>query len=415
MSFPIPDWPRRALAEIGARLEPATRAQREALLDCLGEAGLPGRGDERWRYTDPEAILGREWRAAGLPDAPPDLERMLRPAATRCVFVNGRYAAHLSSHEALAGLTPAPTLPEANAERPVAMLAGALATGGIDWTVEADQGASEPLHLLFWRDADADAFSATALRLHLRAGARATVLLDHAGAGGLHLQSLDLRLEQGAELRLQRLQRERQGATLLLDIHASVGPGARLDVAGVDAGGGLSRTDLRVDLDGQGAHTAIATATGITGNAHADQHVLVTHCQPGATSRQLFRGVADGKARIVLDSRVLVQPGAAGTDSEQSLRHMLLARGCEVDAKPELEIHADDVRCQHGATVGALDLEQLHYLRTRGIAADEARALLIGAFLGEALAALSDGAVRRLADDALRAMLPTLPDMRDWT
>ena len=171
------------------------------------------------------------------------------------------------------------------------------------------------------------------------------------------------------------------------------------------------RNDLCVTLAGEAADLWIAGAAAIQGHTHLDNHVSVEHAEPGGRSRQLFRGVIGEQAHGVLNSRVVVKPGAQRSDSEQSLRHLLLDTGAEINAKPELEIYADDVSCAHGATVGQLDIDAVHYLRTRGIDEATARALMLRAFLADAISSIDDEAIRRLAESALSARLPTIPEL----
>ena len=148
-------------------------------------------------------------------------------------------------------------------------------------------------------------------------------------------------------------------------------------------GGHLARTELRVELAGEGARTDLAGLALGQGSEHVDHHLLIDHAVPNGTSTQSFRSILDGHARSVFTGKVIVREGAMGTDSDQSNRNLLLSDDAIANTRPQLEIYADDVKCAHGATVGQLDEEALFYLRQRGLSPAQAQALLVEAFAGE--------------------------------
>jgi Fe-S cluster assembly protein SufD len=177
----------------------------------------------------------------------------------------------------------------------------------------------------------------------------------------------------------------------------------------VTLGGALSRLDLRVQLDGEGAEVALRGATIGGGQDVVDHHTFVDHRRPNCSSRASYRAIVDGRANAVLDAITVVRPGAQQTSAHQELRSLALSDDASVNAKPHLEIEADDVSCTHGATVGAIDDEQLFYLRSRGIPEPRARAMLTYAFVRSAIDEIEHGPVRaRLA----RAALERLPHGR---
>jgi Fe-S cluster assembly protein SufD len=213
-----------------------------------------------------------------------------------------------------------------------------------------------------------------------------------------------VQLAPGARLHLHRLADEGAGATLVTRLDARLSRDARLDVSAIDLGLGLSRHGADLVIAGSGAEIH-STSLQVPGErAHADQRVRVVHDAPQGISRIVARGILDERAKAIFNGRVVVQPGAQKTDSEQRLANLLLSKKAEVNAKPDLEIHADDVKCAHGATVGQLDTVALAYLRSRGIAQDEARALLLRAFVVEVLDRLAWPALQ--AAIAVRLKLP---------
>jgi Fe-S cluster assembly protein SufD len=158
-------------------------------------------------------------------------------------------------------------------------------------------------------------------------------------------------------------------------------------------------------LSGEGAECVLNGLFVIGGQQHSDTHTVVDHSVPHGTSRQLYKGVLDGRSRGVFNGRIVVRPGAQKTDAHQTNKNLLLANGVEVDSKPQLEIFADDVKCSHGAADGQLAAEAIFYLKSRGLGEAAARALLTYGFASEVLARISDEAVRARLDRLLAERL----------
>ena len=167
-----------------------------------------------------------------------------------------------------------------------------------------------------------------------------------------------------------------------------------LVVAMLAVGGRDTRLDGEIDLAGEGAYAEAAGALLARGRQRHDANLVVRHLLPLGMSRQIWRSVADDQAACSVAARVEVARDAQKTDGEQSLKGLLLARSATINAKPELEIFADDVKCAHGATVGELDRAALFYLESRGVSPDEARALLTRAFVADALERVGEEKVR---------------------
>jgi Fe-S cluster assembly protein SufD len=159
-------------------------------------------------------------------------------------------------------------------------------------------------------------------------------------------------------------------------------------------GSGLSRADFEVRLTGTGAHTELHGLIFARGSQHLDVRTCIEHAAPDTQSREDYRGIADQRGRVVFNGKVIVAKDAQRIDAAQSSRNLLLSPQAEIDTRPELEIHANDVKCAHGATVGQLDATALFYLQSRGIARDEARALLTHAFAAEVIERIPVDAVR---------------------
>src|SRR5581483_6258879 len=163
----------------------------------------------------------------------------------------------------------------------------------------------------------------------------------------------------------------------------------------VFASAALGRHDLAVHLDGPGATCTLNGLTLARGSQHLDSHTLIEHAAPHGVSRQLYKGILADHARVVFNGKIVVRPGADGTDARQANQSILLSREATVDTKPQLEIFADDVRCTHGATVGQLDPEMIFYLESRGIGEDAARTLLTYGFASELIRDIAHAEIRR--------------------
>jgi Fe-S cluster assembly protein SufD len=175
---------------------------------------------------------------------------------------------------------------------------------------------------------------------------------------------------------------------------AAVGAHSRFNEFLFTAGGAVVRNQIFVRFAGAGTIAGIRGASLLNGNQHADTTLLVDHAAEGCTSRETFKSVLDGESRGVFQGKIIVRPGAQKTDAKMATHALLLSDTAESDNKPELEIFADDVQCGHGATSGALDEDLLFYLRARGIAQPEAEALLIQAFVGEAVEGIEHAGLR---------------------
>ena len=188
---------------------------------------------------------------------------------------------------------------------------------------------------------------------------------------------------------------------------AAVGLGAKahLNTFGLTTGAGVSRFQTFIECAGEGAKVETNGVNLLNGKQHADTTLLMDHAVPNCASREIFRAVVDDRGHSVFQGRIIVQPHAQKTDAKMMTRALLLSDDAEADNKPELEIFADDVTCGHGATTGALDESLLFYLRARGLSEKEAQALLIQAFVGEAIESIVNDDLRELAIAAAQRWL----------
>jgi len=260
--------------------------------------------------------------------------------------------------------------------------------------------------------AEADAMLHPRLFVNMADGADAVLVEHYVGEPGLaYWQNgvAEILLERGARLTHLRIVEESDGATHTGLTVVRQSPASAYRALNLILGGRMVRHELAVFLDGEGAAAQLDGLFVADGRRHADNHLRVEHVAPRTTSRTTYRGLADGRGRGVFDARVTVHKGAAGADARQSSRNLLLSPHAEIDAKPQLEIYTDDVKCSHGATVGRLDEDALFYLRCRGIDEQTARQLLMEAFAGEALGLLDDPGLSGLRDWLMPRLLAVLP------
>ncbi len=213
-------------------------------------------------------------------------------------------------------------------------------------------------------------------------------------------------LGENAVLQHIRFQQEAESVALITRTKILQHANSQYDYFGFDLGGGLIRHDLQVSLEGEGAQTALNSAYLLDGDRHVDNHAKVDHIARGGHSDQFSRGVVGGHARAVFNTAVCVHPGADETDARQSNANILLSAQAEVDAKPELEIYADEVVASHGATIGQLDEQAVFYLRSRGMNERQARQLLTTAFCRSVSDRLTDPNLGELISQRMMDVMP---------
>jgi Fe-S cluster assembly protein SufD len=221
--------------------------------------------------------------------------------------------------------------------------------------------------------------------------------------GGRHFTNavVEIVLEDGARLEHYKVQRESNKAFHIATTTADLGPNSTYDSTAITFGGQLSRHDIHVTMDHEGAECWVDGLYVTTTGQHADTHSVIDHRKPHCTSRQLYKGILDGKSRAVFNGKIYVRPGAQKTDAMQINKNLLLSNEARVDTKPQLEIFADDVKCAHGAAVGQIDEDELFYLTTRGLHPDLAKNLLTYGFAEEVIGKIKIDSIRNQLDEAV--------------
>ena len=377
---------------------PGDSTLRAAAADAFRTLGLPGaargRRPEAWKYTTLQPLSGLSFGAS---DQAPAVD--LPGNAARLVFAGGVFRADLST--AVPGFARFADQPDFGEltwpdREPMVALNTMLAEDGAELTVPEGRDAG----VVFLIHAGIDGTSAHPRHMiRLARGARLTLIETASGAGCyMHNPVFEIHVADGAALTHVRTQTESLDSFHLATIYASVAAGGTYDSFTLNAGGRIARTEFHVALDGPGATAHLNGAQLLAGTQHADFTSVLRHATPRGTSRQTVKNVLAGRSRGVFQGRIEVARGAQGTDGYQMNRALLLSPDAEIDTKPELEIFADDVKCSHGATIGELDAEQLFYLRSRGIPDQEARAILVRAFLAEALDPVTNDTARALLE-----------------
>jgi Fe-S cluster assembly protein SufD len=401
-------------------------ARREAL-DAALRDGLPHARSEAWKYTSLRALERRAFAPAE--HAPVDAALLAHIPSPRMVFVNGRFDSALSQVNTLpAGVTLRPfsqvladgDAREANilgrrfdrADEVFARLNAALADEGA--VVQAEERAicDAPLHLVFVGVPmdDDRAWHARHL-IELRRGARLIVVEHHLAAGGhAHFGNslMHVHLAPGASLVHARVQDEAERATLLARTDAVLARDALYQRLDLELGAGLSRHELNVRLEGEGARMSANGVLLGTGRRHVDTRLGIEHIARDTACDLLWRGLAADRSRVVFHGGITIRAGADGSDANLANKNLLLSEQAEIDTQPVLEIHADEVKAAHGAAVGQLDPTAMFYLRSRGLPEAQARRLLTAAFAREAVLALDAPVLREAHLQSLETALTRL-------
>ncbi|HEX7390337.1 MAG TPA: Fe-S cluster assembly protein SufD [Acidiphilium sp.] len=381
---------------------PGEAGRRSVAAARFRKSGWPTRRDEAWHYTDLAARL--KGFDLALPENGTSVAGLIPEIALpRIVFVNGHLSEELSvGFPGLARYGSDAVLADGR-DLPMVALNTALAQDGavLDIADSADAGT---VFLVSVAGSAQQAVVAPRHRIRLGAHAALTLIEIARGEGEyLHNPVVEIALGEGAVLRHYRLQDEAREAVHVATIFADLAADARYESFTLNLGARLSRNETHATLAGSKGDVHLNAAQLLTGSQHGDITTIVAHDAPDCTSRQTVKSVLTGASRGVFQGRIEVARIAQKTDGYQMNQALLLSPDAEIDSKPELEIFADDVKCSHGATIGALDPEQVFYLRSRGIPEAEARAILVRAFLDEALEPVTDAAAHRLFEEAIEA------------
>lgn len=415
----------------GARL-PWLAARRKQAIDRFAAEGWPTSKQDNWRHTSLAPLAQQTFSnvdgaaVAGVQCPYTDADE-----GHWLVFVDGSYVPGLSRIGGLpAGVVVAP-LSQMLAESPeslealygtetdgasTAALNLAFASDGAYVGLSRGVVVEQPIHLVFMTASKAAA-SFTRNLVQAGAGTHASIMEHYVGQGaGASFTNTVTRMKLDADAHVThlKLQREDVEAFHLGVIDVQQGKSSVFNSHSMSFGARLARHDIATAFGGEHGETLLNGLYYVDGKRHVDHHTLISHDQPFCTSHEYYRGVLDDTARGVFRGRILVAPGADKTDAVQRSDSLLLSRLAKADARPELEIYADDVKCAHGATVGQIDADSLFYLRSRGLDEALARHVLTYAFAAEAITRIESDPLRQRVVGAIRALAPANAQLGDF-
>lgn len=383
---------------------------RRAAMQRFDELGFPSRRDENWLLTnlDPITKIAYERPSAevGADLSPEDLHRigLIDLSPTRIVFLNGRHAPRLSSTASLPSgswiaslaeaLNDMPDLVEAALGRhadfqrhPFTALNTALWNDGAFIHIGRGTTLEEPIHLVFIStNAGEPTVTYPRVLITAESNAGASIVESYLGRGNETYFTnavTEIIAGENAVVGHYKLIRESAKAFHIGTTQVHQARDSNVTTTSLSLGGLRVRNDLNLILDGEGAECSLSGLYIVGGRQHIDNHTSIEHAKPHCTSRELYKGVLDGRSRAVFNGKITVRPDAQKTDAQQANRNLLLSSDSLVSTKPDLEIFANDVKCRHGATIGQIDEDALFYARSRGIDREDAERMLIYAFASE--------------------------------
>ncbi|MGB8399717.1 Fe-S cluster assembly protein SufD [Bradyrhizobium sp.] len=402
---------------------------RQRAFDSFLRRGLPHRRLEDWKYTDLRALMREVLPQAAAPDRAA-LDAAVRAMAShgikgarRLVLVDGFFVPALSglddlekgleirtlrevlesgtwtSRDRLIDVDDTKPMAVQDKSDPMIALNAAMMTDGVMIEVAPGTRLARPLQIVHIASQGQPAAMFTRSAVRVGKAATATLIESYIaanGAGNYQVHDATMMLvDADARLDHVRLVEDSRDAFNISSAAVGLGEKAHFNTFGLTTGAGVSRYQMFIECAGKGSQVETSGVNLVNSRQHADTTLFLDHAAPNCTSREIFRAVVDDRAHSVFQGRIIVRPKAQKTDAKMMTRALLLSDEAEADNKPELEIFADDVTCGHGATTGSLDESLLFYLRARGLSEQEAQALLIQAFVGEA--------IERIAEDGLRA------------
>jgi len=411
------------------------REARQGALAAFSEIGLPKPRDENWKYTRIAPIERREFTLS-TPSvrAPADVSALLLADsidAHQLVFVDGVYRAELSTPAALPpgalicdlrsafdehAQSVAPLMNDgARHGHGFTALNSAFAADGVLIKIAQGVELDTPVHLLFVATAASDTIAHPRVLIDCAAQAKLTIIEQFACLGeaaNFNNAMTQVTLAAGAELTHYKLQREAKTAFHIATLSVQQQRSSTFTSHSVSLGAALARNDINVMF---AAPDSCCTLNGLYitgGRQHVDFHTRVDHAQPSCTSVEDYRGILSGRSRGVFNACAYVHPNAQKSDATQSNKNLLLSKDAEIDTKPQLEIHADDVKCAHGVTVGQLDEEKVFCLRSRGIAEHTARSLLTYGFARDVIDRIQIEPIREIVTQSLLDQLANGTEIR---
>jgi len=405
---------------------------RKAAILRFSDLGFPTSRQEEWKYTEVAPIRRTLFRPAAYELDGLSTERLTgltfcNLQCPRLVFLNGHYSAELSSLKGLPKTVQVQSLAEVlkqspdlvkphltrharYEDHPFVALNTALIQDGALVHVPKGEVLQEPIHLLFLSTAAEEAVAVHPRNLILvDDNSQVTIVESYIGLHkGVYFTNsvTEIVAAENTVVDHYKLHQESKKAFHIATMQVYQDRSSSVRTFNATLGGKLTRNEVNVVLDGEGAECGLEGLYLISGRQHVDNHTRLEHAKPHCDSREMYKGILDEKATGVFHGRIVVRPGAQKTDSKQTNNNLLLSDEALINTKPQLEIYADDVKCTHGATIGQLDPDALFYLRSRGIDQTTARSLLIYAFASQVVNRIKVEQVRTELDEYLFSWLP---------
>ena len=398
---------------------------REAGMASFASLGFPTPKAEEWKYTNLEPIAALKF------SRPNGARKLISPSdllakgfadrdCVRLVFLNGVHAPELASLERLPEEIRLQSLAELikGDDEFLAMQLGRYASyrrqslvalntafigDGAVLIVPPGRRLAEPIHLIYASGADGEQLVTHPRTLiFLGRGSEAKIIESYIGiTGGSYFCNAVTELIAEADSIVEhcRVQRESDAGFHTGTVEARVARGAHLTAHAVTLAGSLVRNDVHVSLDGEGAECLLNGLYLGSGRQHIDNSTVIEHVKPRASSFELYKGILNDAAHGVFNGKIVVHKDAQKSDARQVNKNLLLSDDAVVNTKPQLEIHANDVKCSHGSTIGQIDPDALFYFRSRGLGLAEARRLLSAAFAADVVGRIKVGSLRRRLDE----------------
>jgi len=419
-------------ARESSRTVPWLELVRNSAMDRFELLGFPAVHEEEWKYTNLAPLAKQSFvPAVRETNVSLDATRFVYPETTTAhlVVVNGFLSEELSVTTGLENVVAIDLLSAVADARynkvaraylarnagyhnnGLAALNTAFMQSGLFLWIPKGIKLETPVQVTVLMDADqADRSSFPRLLVVAEENSSATVIESFVSTRNQQYFTnavAEIVLKDGARLEHYRMQRESDKAFHTSITSASLGRNSSYDTTSINLGGRLSRHDISVLLDHEGAECWVDGLYLVGADQHTDTHSVIDHQQPHCNSHQLYKGILDGNARADFNGKIFVREGAQKTDAMQTNKNLLLSQQARIDTKPQLEIYADDVKCAHGAAVGQIDEEELFYLQARGINPELGRSLLTYGFAEEVIGKIKIDSIRSQLDEVVLRQLHT--------
>lgn len=400
---------------------------RSSAMERFDQLGFPTVREEDWKYTNLATLSKESFVPATASTESVDVSGIAYPETegAHLVVVNGFLREDLSQTSGLGDVVAVDLFSAAADARynkiirkylarnagyhnnSLTALNTAFLQSGVFLWIPKNVKVERPLQITFVAEGDQSA-SFPRVLVVAEENSSATLIESFIGEGRYFTNAtVEVVVKDGAHFEHYRLQRESKNAFHASTTSAELGRASRYDTTSINLGAQLSRHDVSVVMDHEGAETSVDGLYVVDSGQHTDTHSVIDHKQPHCSSHQLYKGILDGNGRAVFNGKIFVREGAQKTDALQTNKNLLLSDKARVDTKPQLEIYADDVKCAHGAAVGQLDPEELFYLEARGIGPELGRKLLTYGFAEEVIAKIKIDSIRSELDEAVLRQLHT--------